>query len=321
MPGEEKGVLHTAFRALAHLRGAPALHPRGVWFEGTVTGSADSGFPLPAGTTPVTGRMSKSAGTGGTLPDVLGLAFRVPGHDGPWDLALSSSGGNRVTRLLPLPGRHWTTTRYGSLMPYRWRGRLRWLCAVAAPGQPRVPSSLRNLTDLLSTTPLEFTLRASSPKGGWHDVGRLSVRTSVAPHDRISFDPARNHPTGVEMAPAVLKRMRERAYAGSRRGRHANHDAGPAGTTHQEGRGMTTTGADDLRRLLDSDLPDAVLVLVEGRLDVVADDRLDSDDYRGAFPVLSREELLAQAGGLPVTDDQLERIAATAGSAVDNLGG
>lgn len=84
---------------------------------------------------------------------------------------------------------------------------------------------------------------------------------------------------------------------------------------------MTTTGADDLRRLLDSDLPDAALVLAEGRLDVVAAERLDSDDYRGAFPVLSREELLAQADGLPVTDDQLEPMAATAGSAVDNLGG
>jgi hypothetical protein len=84
---------------------------------------------------------------------------------------------------------------------------------------------------------------------------------------------------------------------------------------------MTTIGTDDLRRLLDSDLTDAVLVLVEGRLDVVAADDLDSDSHRGAFPVLSREELLAQVDGLPVTDDQLERLAATTGSAVDNLGG
>jgi hypothetical protein len=84
---------------------------------------------------------------------------------------------------------------------------------------------------------------------------------------------------------------------------------------------MTTTGADDLRRLLDSDLHDATLVLIEGRLAVVAADELDSDRYRGALPVLTREELLAQTDGLPVTDDQLERLAATTGSAVDNLGG
>jgi hypothetical protein len=60
---------------------------------------------------------------------------------------------------------------------------------------------------------------------------------------------------------------------------------------------MTTPTTDDLRRLLDSDQPDAVLVLVEGRLDVVAAEDLDSNRYRGAFPVLSREDLLAGVGG------------------------
>jgi hypothetical protein len=84
---------------------------------------------------------------------------------------------------------------------------------------------------------------------------------------------------------------------------------------------MTTVSTDDLRRLLDSDLPDAVLVLVEGRLDVVAAGEPDSDHPRGALPVLSREDLLARVGGPSATDDQLERVAATAGSAVDNLGG
>lgn len=79
--------------------------------------------------------------------------------------------------------------------------------------------------------------------------------------------------------------------------------------------------ADDLRRLIDSDLPDASLVLVEGRLDVVKADDLDLDPYRGALLVVSREELLARSGGLPVTDARLDQIAATVGSAVDNLGG
>jgi 2-polyprenyl-6-methoxyphenol hydroxylase-like FAD-dependent oxidoreductase len=62
-----------------------------------------------------------------------------------------------------------------------------------------------------------------------------------------------------------------------------------------------TIDAEDLRRLLASDLPDAVLALTEGRLDVVLADDLDADDYRGALLVLSREELLARSGGLPVT--------------------
>jgi hypothetical protein len=187
----------------------------------------------------VTGRMSKGAGTAGARPDVLGLAFRLPGgpgYDGPWDLALSSSGGNVVTRWLPLPARHWTTARYGSLVPYRWRGRLRWLCAVAAPGRPRVPSSLRDLADRLAGGPIEFTLRMSTGTSGWQDVGHLVVRTAVAPEDGISFDPVLNRPPGVRMVPAVVERIRERAYSGSRRGRGSGRDADRCGVT---------TGKDD----------------------------------------------------------------------------
>ena len=224
MIDQASDLFRTTFRALARVRGAPAFHPRGVWFEGTVTGVADSGFPLPSEPTPVTGRLSKGVGTAGALPDVLGLAIRIPagpGLDGPWDLALSSSGGNRVTRLLPLPARNWTTTRYGSVMPYRWRGRLRWLCADAAPGQPPVASSLPELAALLRSRPLEFTLRASTPDGGWQDVAHLSVRTAVAPRDGISFDPVRNGPAGLEVAPDALRKIREWAYEGSRRGRGA----------------------------------------------------------------------------------------------------
>jgi hypothetical protein len=222
-------VLRTAFRVLAGARGAPVLHPRGVWFEGTLTGSADD-FPLPSEPTAVTGRISKSAGTPGALPDVLGLAVRIPRPDRPWDLTLSSSGANRVTRLLPLPSRHWTAARYGTIMPYRWHGRLRWLCAVAAPGQPPIPSSLRDLADVLRTRPLEFTLRTSSPDG-WQDVGRLTARTAVDPQDQISFDPALNRPADLEPVPAALNRARQRAYEGSRRGRHENRRADRSATS------------------------------------------------------------------------------------------
>jgi hypothetical protein len=179
---------------------------------------ADSDFPLPSGATAVTGRMSKSAGTARALPDVLGLAFRIPNLDGPWDLLLSSSGEGRVSRLLPLPARHWTATRYGTLMPYRWHGRLHWLCAVTAPDQPPVPSSLRDLADALRTRPLEFTLQASSPDGGWQDIAHLSARTATTPQNRISFDPVLNSPSGLQAVPAALRWIRKRAYEGSRLG-------------------------------------------------------------------------------------------------------
>ncbi|MEV6715159.1 hypothetical protein AB0M48_24350 [Lentzea sp. NPDC051208] len=82
-----------------------------------------------------------------------------------------------------------------------------------------------------------------------------------------------------------------------------------------------TIDEDDLRRLLDSGLPDATLVLVEGRTEVVSARDLDTDAFRGALQVTTREDLLARFDGPDVTEPELERIAATLGSTVDNLGG
>ncbi|WP_367131424.1 hypothetical protein [Saccharothrix sp. HUAS TT1] len=82
-----------------------------------------------------------------------------------------------------------------------------------------------------------------------------------------------------------------------------------------------TVEASDLRELLTSDLPDPNLVLVEGRLEVVKVDDLDTDDYRGAMLLLSRAELLARGVDETSTDDELERQAAAVSTAVNELGG
>jgi hypothetical protein len=84
----------------------------------------------------------------------------------------------------------------------------------------------------------------------------------------------------------------------------------------------TTLRPDDLRHLLDSSLPDPRLVLVEGRLKVVTADDLDTEPYRGALLVVSRDELLVRTGGRPdLSDRELEQLAATLSVPVDELGG
>jgi hypothetical protein len=57
-----------------------------------------------------------------------------------------------------------------------------------------------------------------------------------------------------------------------------------------------TISTDDVRRLLKSDEPDSVLVLVEGRTEVIAARRLASEAYRGALEVVSRDELVKRLG-------------------------
>ncbi|ONI90902.1 hypothetical protein ALI22I_10715 [Saccharothrix sp. ALI-22-I] len=196
-------VVEPAFRVLAGARDARALHPRGRWFEGTVSVTFDPALPLPTGVTDVVGRLSKGAGTPGGLPDVLGLAFRLPG---PWDVLLSTS----FARVLPLPARTWSSGRYGSISPFRWRGRLVWLAAVPDPNRAG-SASLGDLPDELG-----FTLEVGGP---WRPVGRLVARPLDVDRDLPALDPVRNRPPGLGLAPAVLTRARERAYRGSRRGR------------------------------------------------------------------------------------------------------
>ncbi|MBB3748679.1 hypothetical protein FHT44_001140 [Mycolicibacterium sp. BK634] len=78
--------------------------------------------------------------------------------------------------------------------------------------------------------------------------------------------------------------------------------------------------ADNVRQLLDSEI-DAVLVLVEGRIHVIDPAALDTDEYRGALQVITREELIEQAGGEQLSDRELLEQAAALEMAVDELGG
>jgi hypothetical protein len=78
--------------------------------------------------------------------------------------------------------------------------------------------------------------------------------------------------------------------------------------------------ADNVRRLLDSEIG-AVLILVEGRVEVIDPAALDTDDYRGALQVITREELIEQAGGEQLSDRELLEQATALEMAVADLGG
>jgi NADH dehydrogenase len=80
-----------------------------------------------------------------------------------------------------------------------------------------------------------------------------------------------------------------------------------------------TVSAEDVRSLLDAD-GDAVLVLIEGRADVVARDQLSSDQYQGALEVISRAELADRVGAEP-SDDEVAKQAAILDAEVSELGG
>lgn len=195
--GYSVSVLTPLFQFVARLRHARAVHPRGVQYPGELHGSPP--FPPAAD---VTVRLSKGVGTPGGCPDIFGLAMRVPTADGDWDVLLASTGTGRWSRMLPLPARSRQRSRYGTITPYRVRGELMWFMAV-----PQTES--------------RFTLHVSGVDGEWRRAGTLELNTRQQVGTPIEFDPMLHRTRGVELAPQWLARLREAAYAGSRRGRLA----------------------------------------------------------------------------------------------------
>ncbi|MGX7828087.1 hypothetical protein ACTG9Q_23660 [Actinokineospora sp. 24-640] len=151
---------------------------------------------------PVRARLSRGVGLRAPLPDILGLAFRLPG---PWDVLLSSTAGG----VVPWFARSWRTGRFSSVVRYRLDGHRFQLRARVVDGCP-------------DRLPVTFALSL----GDGTPVARL-VLDAAAPDEDTAFDPMLNRPGDLGMGPRWFARLRERAYDGSRTGR-AGGDGRPA---------------------------------------------------------------------------------------------
>lgn len=209
--------LSALFFAMAQLRHAPAVHPRGVTFSAQLTVNGRN--PLIAlGNYLVTVKLSKGAGTPNRWPDVLGVALRIRslGAAVPCDFLFSSAGDGRWTRWLPVPAGDWGLASYGTLAPYESAGRWWWL--MLRPSGPPVRHA--SLEHLEHAAPSGFILQIGGEAADWHPIGELSLHKLLAETGQV-FDPVLNHPAAARVAPNWLRELRERAYSGSRRGRDA----------------------------------------------------------------------------------------------------
>lgn len=212
-------ILAGPFHLAARLRRARAVHPRGRTYAGTLRVSGR----LPAldeGTDrEVVVRVSKATPTPDGLPDVLGIALRVPTGVGPVDLLFATTGKRPGLRHLLRVRGSFTHAVYTTLLPYDVGGRTRVLALLPATAR-RVPGRLDRLDDAVTYAPLVFTLATATLTGPWEPCGTLEIRTPLpaGPPGDDAFDPQLNslsdlHPTG------PLQTLRRRAYDASRRGR------------------------------------------------------------------------------------------------------
>ncbi|MEU2348690.1 phosphodiesterase [Modestobacter sp. NPDC049651] len=214
-----------AFAALTRATGHKPLHPHGVLFDAVLerTGARPPlGVPWldRPGTDDVLVRVSRGAGLPTWLPDLLGLAIRVPGRedgDPPVDLLLSGSGSGPLTRQVPALHRQAAAT-YGSLMSYRSSS---GPIALAAFPQGRgVPADREDL--VARGAGVRFTLAAAPGRGGWRPFAEVELRAPAEPADPdLHFDSMAFPPPGLTTG-GPMARFRRPSYAAAR----AVHDGG-----------------------------------------------------------------------------------------------
>ncbi len=216
------------FRWGSALRRARVFHPDGLLIEGSIerTAPAEDGLPIPS--CDVVCRVSKALGTPGALPDIIGLALRIPpdADDGAaWDILLASAGSGVLSRAVGLrPVTSWTGPTLTSLMPLRYRGGNWWLRAQLTTEIPGSGVSLGNVRKQLQHGTIEVTLEQAQGTSPFDDLARLTLHgLLVAPHGGdVAFDPVLHTAPGVELHPSWLAGLRARAYDRSRDGRDAD---------------------------------------------------------------------------------------------------
>jgi hypothetical protein len=200
-------VLRGATRIITARPAAKPLHPRGSVVRGTLhrfgaedrTGAA---WLDQAGDDQVLVRQSRAVGLPSPVPDIFGLALRVPTEGGRHgDLLFATTGLGPLTRYTLTATRSPHGRPLTTLLPYRTPAGAVLLSAVFHDE---------------TTVALAWALRS----GAWHPFAELLLHQD--PIDEadlpLSFEPVRNVPPGMDTFDWV-RRLREPAYTTARRSR------------------------------------------------------------------------------------------------------
>lgn len=215
-------VTALGFWTLSNLRKARAFHPVGSTRSATLDVSPpadapDAEFLRAAGTYGARVRLSRAIGLPFALPDILGLAIKIPdryGDGADQDLLLATSArgtlGRRLLVLRSDPAGAW----YSSVLTYR-AGSTEFL--FGAQRDVEAPDRIQ--------------LLFATPSGPWRTFATLELREPIG--EATAFDPWN---TGPDLIPTgLLNELRAPAYQGSRRGRSESgaspDDTGPARRT------------------------------------------------------------------------------------------
>ncbi|MGE2690145.1 phosphodiesterase [Mycolicibacterium pulveris] len=208
----------------AAIRGRRLFHPNGVMAEGLLERIAPDGEGLPMVSCDVVARVSKGIGLPGALPDVAGLAWRMPPPQDlhgctPWDVLLASTVANSRIALSPVTA--WSGATFSSLMPLQYRDTPWWVRAHLVTDLGGRGLSLDAIRDQLDTAGVVFDIDQAAGTGGFRPLARLTLRHTDPSNDDIGFDPTVHSDPDVTLLPRWLGEFRRAAYRRSRQGRDA----------------------------------------------------------------------------------------------------
>lgn len=214
------------FRWGGRLRRARAFHPHGVAFRATVEVDGE-GLPpaLSPGSHPAVVRFSRGIGLRRRLPDIHGVALRIPDAHGPGqhqDLLLATVASPGLGRFLPWLTGDLTGGFYSVVAPYATpAGRRLVGLRVQAPGRYELPTA----EDMVWTGRCRLELCTTHRLEAWTPVATVALHADrLSPEDEgeLGFDPW-NTAEGFQPV-GWVNRLRRPAYAASRAGRPGGGD-------------------------------------------------------------------------------------------------
>ena len=188
----------------SRLRGSKVFHPKGVVHAARLTldGHADLGFLGRPAEHEAIVRFSRGVGLPESVPDVLGLALRLPDVHGPGrhqDFLLATSGDAPITHHLLIPAGHPRQRPYSSLLPYSAGGDSFLIGALPGPTEDR------------------YQLAVSAINGRFEPIGEIAIGERLPEAmDGMTFNPWN---TGGGITPTgFINRLRAYVYPASQAG-------------------------------------------------------------------------------------------------------
>jgi hypothetical protein len=197
------------------------FHPVGEAFTATIHIWAPDELHLPNGTHDAMVRFSRGAGLPEPLPDILGLAIKIPAtpHQAEQDFLLASSGRRPGIRNLLIPKRSFLDCAYSSVLPYQPEGSLVVLGAKADASLADMKGDFGALETLADKGELRFEILAAKLTEEWQSIGSLLVvgRCDQETSRALRFNPWHSAP-GFRPA-GGLNTLRRSAYPASQEAR------------------------------------------------------------------------------------------------------